>query len=137
VQFFFASARGKSFAGWFVLSEVLAVTSLLVLTQVYTESITIVTYQGVQLRVPYVPGFEEPPTSCTKCPPGVSNEECILGLPTPALIASCFGETRIRHAQQALLYSYLGTMLFFGTLVGFITLGGAAKSRQKAKKTGK
>lgn len=122
VQFYFQLGKHKRFGKWFAASAALAVISLLALTQIYAESVTVVTYEGGRLHVPYVTGFGDRPQSCAKCPSGMSNEECIQGLPTPALIASCFGEARTRHAQEALLYSYLGSMLFFGALVGFLIL---------------
>jgi hypothetical protein len=122
VQFFFRPGERKHLGVWFAASGVLSVVALLALTQIYVESVTIVPYEGGQLRVPYVTGFGERPQSCAKCPSGASNEECIQGLPTPALIASCFGESRIRHAEEALLYSYLGAMLFFGAFVGLLVL---------------
>lgn len=122
VQFYFRPGKRTRSGRWFAAIGVLAVVALLALTQIYAESVTIVTYEGGRLRVPYVTGFGERPQACIKCPSGVSNEECINGLPTPALVTTCFGESRTRHAEEALLYSYLGVMLFFGALVGFLIL---------------
>jgi hypothetical protein len=122
VQFYFRPGKQKHLGGWFAATGAIAVAALLSLTQIYAESVTTVTYEGGRLRVPYVTGFGERPQSCSKCPPGVSNEECIHGLATPDLVASCFGESRIRHAREALLYSYLGAMLSFGALIGFLIL---------------
>jgi hypothetical protein len=120
---YFAAAQPRIPKHWFVASGVLAILCLFALAYIYGATVTRVGYVGGRLQVAYITGFGPRPTSCANCPPGMSNEACIIGLPYPSLLASCFGDERLQLAGQALLYSHLASMLSFGALIGLLVLG--------------
>jgi hypothetical protein len=123
VQFFDGPRTGaRNASSAFVITGIGCVVMLLLLTQIYKESVTLVTYPGDNLRVAYTTGFGQRPATCCPGTPPISDEECITGIGNPVFVKSCFGDTRVRHAEEALLYVYLFTMTFFGVLVGLLVL---------------
>lgn len=97
------------------------VVAFLVLVISHTLLVRQIRVPAVESEVPVLIGFYRP-QSCSACPASMSDSACIVDRVSlnPTAIESCWGDLNIRSGFLLLALSYLGLMVSFGSLMGYL-----------------
>lgn len=110
--------------GWFSKLFAAAIASFIVLIVVVTLTIVRVPVGSGNSVESFVTSFgSRLPQCASSCSQAESDAQCITNLTfNETRIAGCWGDTNVRVATLAILFSYLATTSFFGAIVGCLLI---------------